>query len=95
MRQHILHNFQRNVNKNFLFRQVSSADARKVARQFDAAFFEVSAAEESAPVRRIFLEAARAVVRELERCVPLRSLYLEDHSGLYTCILFAHTPGAD
>jgi hypothetical protein len=60
---------------------VSSADARKVARQFDAAFFEVSAAEESAPVRRIFLEAARAVVRELERCVPLRSLYLDDHSS--------------
>jgi len=62
---------------------VSSADARKIARQFDAAFFEVSAAEESAPVRRIFLEAARAVVRELERCVPLRSLYLDDHSGAY------------
>jgi len=65
----------------YFSREVSSADARKVARHFDAAFFEVSAAEESAPVRRIFLEAARAIVRELERCVPLRSLYWDEHSG--------------
>nr|CAG4647419.1 EOG090X0DZ9 [Megafenestra aurita] len=66
-------------------RQVSKAEGSSLAHFYNAAFFETSAAEEFTSVERVFHEAIRVeVIREQERYMPVRSLYIandESKSG--------------
>lgn len=64
-------------------RQVSKAEGSALATHYDSAFFETSAAEEYECVERVFHEMIREVLREQERCMPLRPLFIsEDRSGM-------------
>ena len=49
-----------------------------MAHHYDAAFFETSAAEDFGAVERVFHEAIREVLREQERYMPIRSLYINN-----------------
>nr|CAG4635077.1 EOG090X0DZ9 [Alona affinis] len=65
------------------YRQVTKAEGHSLAHFYNAAFFETSAAEEFGAVERVFHEAIREVLREQERYMPIRSLYIanNDDSG--------------
>lgn len=66
------------------YRTVSKAEGSSLAHFYNAAFFETSAAEEFNSVERVFHEAIREVIREQERYMPIRSLYIandESKSG--------------
>nr|CAG4651344.1 EOG090X0DZ9 [Simocephalus serrulatus] len=56
--------------------KVSKAEGSSLAHFYNAAFFETSAAEEFSSVERVFHEAIREVIREQERYMPIRSLYI-------------------
>nr|CAG4649701.1 EOG090X0DZ9 [Scapholeberis mucronata] len=66
------------------YRQVSKTEGSSLAHFYNATFFETSAAEEFSSVERVFHEAIREVIREQERYMPVRSLYIandESKSG--------------
>lgn len=72
------------------YRQVSKAEGSALATHYDSAFFEATAAEEYESVERIFHEMIREVLREQERCMPLRPLFIsEDRSGSRSLRTFA------
>ena len=64
-----------------LNRQVSKSEGLSLAHHYDAAFFETSAAEEFGSVERVFHEAIREVLREQERYMPIRSLYIANEDN--------------
>jgi len=63
------------------YRQVSKSEGLSLAHHYDAAFFETSAAEEFAAVERVYHEAIREVLREQERYMPIRSLYIANEDN--------------
>lgn len=68
----------------FHFRQVSKAEGSALAAHYDSAFFEATAAEEYSSVERIFHEIIREVLREHERCTPLRPLFISEDRAVLT-----------
>ena len=71
----------RQLNKRWWIRQVSKSEGLSLAHHYDAAFFETSAAEEFAAVERVYHEAIREVLREQERYMPIRSLYIANEDN--------------
>lgn len=65
-------------------RQVSKAEGRTLANFHDAAFFETTAAEEYELVDRVFHEMVREILREQERFMPMRPLYIEEKSSMFS-----------
>ncbi|GAB6022809.1 Ras-like protein member 12 [Chamberlinius hualienensis] len=65
------------------YRQVSKAEGSALASHFDSAFFETTAAEDYDCVARVFHEVIREVLREHERSMPLRPLFISEDRSNY------------